>query len=112
MVVGRWSDGSRPPTIGAKISPSRDLIDGSLSLDGFRSGWMAAMAALGQTRMSPARSIGSGGQRGEKRLRFRDLGKFRGRRKALERSREHGMSVGGAVRLVIRARHGERRAEL
>jgi hypothetical protein len=60
MVVGRWSDGSRPSTIGAKNVPSRDyghLTDGSLfldgfrilSLDGFRNGWMAAMAALGQT---------------------------------------------------------------
>ena len=55
MVVGRWSDGSRPSTIWAKIfalTRSRHLIDGSLSLDGFRSGWMAAMAALGQQRTS------------------------------------------------------------
>jgi len=28
------------------------LTDGSLSLDGFRSGWMVAMADLGQTRKS------------------------------------------------------------
>jgi hypothetical protein len=36
------------PTIGTKMLPSRDhghLIDGSLSLDGFRRGWMATMAA-------------------------------------------------------------------
>jgi hypothetical protein len=49
MVDDRWSDGSRPSTVGAKMLPSRDhrdLIDGSSSHDGFRSGWMAAMAAL------------------------------------------------------------------
>jgi hypothetical protein len=32
------------------LTRSRHLIDGSLSLDGFRSGWMAAMAALGYKR--------------------------------------------------------------
>ena len=30
------------------LTRSKHLIDGSLTLDGFRSGWMAAMAALGQ----------------------------------------------------------------
>src|SRR5215468_8896189 len=35
------------------LTGSRHLIDGSLSLDGFRSGWMAVIAALGQTRKSP-----------------------------------------------------------
>ena len=48
---GRWFDGRGPPTIGAKIVPSRDhahLIDGSLSVDSFRVGRMAATAALGQ----------------------------------------------------------------
>jgi hypothetical protein len=29
------------------LTRSRHLIDGSLSLDGFRSGWIAATAALG-----------------------------------------------------------------
>jgi hypothetical protein len=41
------------------LTRSRHLIDGSLSLDGFRSGWMAAMAALGQIRKSPGHSTGS-----------------------------------------------------
>src|SRR5262249_19194786 len=31
------------------LTRSRHLIDGSLSLDGFRSGWTVAMAALGPT---------------------------------------------------------------
>jgi hypothetical protein len=30
------------------LARSRHLVDGSFSVDGFRSGWMAAMAALGQ----------------------------------------------------------------
>ena len=53
MVDNRMVRG--PPTIGAKILPltrSRHLIDGSLSLDGFRSGWIAAMAALANGRHS------------------------------------------------------------
>src|SRR5215469_16153719 len=43
----------RDPTIGTKmliLTRSRHLIDGSLFLDGFRSGWMAAIAALGSRR--------------------------------------------------------------
>src|SRR5215469_16059655 len=56
-----------------------------------------------QTQKSPAPSIGSRHQRGEKRLRFRDLGKFRGRRKAPERRREQGMSVYGAARGIIQS---------
>src|SRR5215470_14368133 len=56
-----------------------------------------------QKRMSPARSIGSSRQRREKRLRFRDLGKFRSRGEALERGREHGMSVRGTARGTIKA---------
>jgi hypothetical protein len=38
--------------VGAKIAPSRDhghFIDGSLSLDSFRVGWMPVTTALGQT---------------------------------------------------------------
>jgi hypothetical protein len=31
----------------AALTRSRHLIDGSLSLDGFRSGWMAANGSLG-----------------------------------------------------------------
>jgi hypothetical protein len=86
--------------LGVKMLSSRDhrhLIDGSLPLNGFRGGWMAEMTALGQTRTSPARSIGSGGQRSEERLCFRDLGKFRGRRKALERGREQARASPGRL---------------
>jgi hypothetical protein len=36
-------------------------------------------AGMGQVEVAPAPSISSSRQRGEKRLRFRDLGKFRGR---------------------------------
>src|SRR5215471_14144614 len=73
------------------------------------------MSAEGQKvpkRKSPAPSIGSWRQRREKRLRFRDLGKFRGRRKALEPGREQGMRVRGSVRRVIELRQRERCAQL
>jgi hypothetical protein len=46
----------------------------------------------------PAPSISSSRQRGEKRLRFRNLGKFRGLRKTLEHRREQGTA--SAERLV------------
>jgi hypothetical protein len=59
---------------------------------------MWALVKKCQTGKSPTPSLGSRRQHAEKRLRFRDLGKFRGRRKTLERRREHGMGVGGSVR--------------
>src|SRR5215831_9287213 len=71
---GRWFEALDDWGEHVARTRSRHLIDGSLSLDGFRSGWMAAMAALGHKRKSPARSIGSGRPRSEERLRFRDLG--------------------------------------
>ena len=49
---------------------------------------------------------------GEQRLRFLDLRKFRRRRKAFERGREHGMGVGGAIGRLIELRQRERRAQL
>jgi len=57
-----------------------------------------------QKPKSPAPSIGSRRQRAEKRLRFRDLGKFRGRRKTLERRREQGMSLDGTARGIMALR--------
>jgi hypothetical protein len=52
------------------LTQSQHLIDGSLSLDDFRSGWVAAMAALGQTRKSLGHSTGSLRQLVEQRLRL------------------------------------------
>jgi hypothetical protein len=49
-------------------------------------------------RRPSAPSIGSRRQRAEKRLCFRDLGKFRGWRKPLKRRHENGLGVGGSVR--------------
>jgi len=48
----------------------------------------------------------------EERLRFRDLGKFRGRRKALKRRREQGMSVRGTARGNIKSCQIESCAQL
>src|SRR5215469_15299908 len=69
------------------------------------------MSPLCQKKTS-APSIGSRRQRAKKRLRFRDLGKFWARRKAVQRRREQGMSIGGSVRRVIELRQRERRAQL
>ena len=41
----------------AALTRSRHLIDGSLSLDGFRVGWMAAMAALDHFRTLQTRKV-------------------------------------------------------
>src|SRR6516162_4725655 len=60
----------------------------------------------------PAPSTSSSRQRGEKRLRFRDLGKFRGRRKALERGREQGVGVLRTARGVIKSSQIESCAQL
>src|SRR5215471_20883886 len=57
-------------------------------------------------------SIGSRRQRAEKRLRCRDLGKFRGRRKALKRRREHGTSVRGTAGGIIQSCQIKSRAQL
>src|SRR5215471_10403978 len=63
-------------------------------------------------RRPSAPSIGSRRKRAEKRLRFRDLGKFRGRRKALERRREQRMSVRGTARGTIKSCQIESCAQL
>jgi hypothetical protein len=47
------------------LTRSRHLIDGSLSLDGFRSGWMAAIAALGcDSRRRVQETFSAGGSEG------------------------------------------------
>jgi len=51
-------------------------------------------------------------QRGKQGLRFFDFRKFRSRRKAFERRREHGVSVGGTVSRLIKLRQRQRRLEL
>jgi len=51
-------------------------------------------------------------ERREKRLRLLDLGEFLCRRKALERRRQHGVAVAGAVRALIVLRERKRRAQL
>ena len=40
------------------LTRSRHLVDGSLSLDGFRSGWMAAMTAFGPRAVLKTRNLG------------------------------------------------------
>jgi hypothetical protein len=57
---GRWSDGSRPSTIGAKMLPSRD--HGTSSTAAYPSiascvGWMAATAALGNFGLPRCKKI-------------------------------------------------------
>src|SRR5215831_17682954 len=47
MVVGRWFEAVDDWCENAALTRSRHHIDGSLSLDGFRSGWMAANGSLG-----------------------------------------------------------------
>jgi hypothetical protein len=57
-----WLDATGcPPRLGRRCCPHAITAPHrrQLVLDGFRSGWMAAMAALGQIRKSPAPSTGS-----------------------------------------------------
>ena len=50
-------------------------------------------------------------QRGEQRLRFRDVGHFGRRRKAFERRREDGVGFGGAGGRLVEFRERERSAQ-
>ena len=76
-----------------------------------RQSWPLAGSNPAKRRPS-APSIGSRRERAEKRLRFRDLGKFRGRRKTLEGRHEQGMSVRGTARGIVKSCQIESCAQL
>jgi hypothetical protein len=86
-----------------RISVARRRVDRMFS---------SRLARLVRSQIAVAVAIGSWRQRCEEDLRFRDLGKFRGRRKALERGREYGMSVLGTAGGTIKSCQIESGAQL
>jgi hypothetical protein len=72
---------------------------------------MPGAGAVHHIKLGSRRLRGSLGERGEKRLRFRNLGKLRRRRKAFERRREDVMGVRGAACGVEMLRQRDRGLE-
>ena len=65
-----------------------------------------------QTRKPPRCAVSELGERGEKRLRFRKLGKLRRRRKAFERGGEDAVGFERVADRMIELRQRQRRAQL